>query len=116
VQVSNNRFKSTEDRNNDLIDDGMTVGETLTYDGPLQDEIVHRSEISRKIRLITNRQEDKRSQAILVRISDKDNPKNTLDVIGKRFGVSRERIRQLENEVKRRMSNNEALKKLAGDL
>jgi RNA polymerase sigma factor (sigma-70 family) len=88
-------------------DAAMTFGDTLTDHEPSADQQIERDELNRVTRDVIDRlrcQLDERCAAILDRrILADDKDSETLDELGRSFGVSKERIRQLETSIARRL-------------
>jgi RNA polymerase nonessential primary-like sigma factor len=56
--------------------------------------------------------DEREQQVIRLRFGLDDGPPRTLDQIGKLFGLSRERVRQIEREVMTKLRNGERAEKL----
>jgi RNA polymerase nonessential primary-like sigma factor len=74
----------------DFIEDAeATDAESAVISGLLQDDL----------RRVLSTLEDREQQVVRLRYGIDDGQPKTLDQIGKRFGLSRERVRQIEREV-----------------
>lgn len=85
------------------IDELITVGaqDALTQEDPM--EIASASELSTAVRSLLGTLDIKESQVLCLRYGIGDQEPMTLDEVGRRYGVTRERIRQIESKLLRRL-------------
>src|SRR3954452_11426675 len=87
----------------DFIEDGeATDAESAVISGLLQDDL----------RRVLATLDDREQSVIRLRYGIDDGQPRTLDQIGKRFGLSRERVRQIEREVMAKLRQGERAEKL----
>jgi len=87
----------------DFIEDGeATDAESTVISGLLQDDL----------RRVLATLDDREQSVIRLRYGLDDGQPRTLDQIGKRFGLSRERVRQIEREVMSKLRQGERAEKL----
>ncbi|RLK61585.1 sigma-70 family RNA polymerase sigma factor [Actinokineospora cianjurensis] len=87
----------------DFIEDGEAVdAESAVISGLLQDDM----------RRVLATLDDREQSVIRLRYGLDDGQPRTLDQIGKRFGLSRERVRQIEREVMSKLRQGERAEKL----
>ncbi|GGS50887.1 MULTISPECIES: sigma-70 family RNA polymerase sigma factor [Actinokineospora] len=87
----------------DFIEDGeATDAETVVISGLLQEDM----------RRVLGTLDDREQSVIRLRYGLDDGQPRTLDQIGKRFGLSRERVRQIEREVMSKLRQGERAEKL----
>lgn len=81
-----------------------------------QDEVIHRRQMGAAIRReVIWTSKDGREAAVARRIADRKDRDYELGRLGAIFGVSRERIRQIEMRMRLKLASNRKLKKLAGE-
>ena len=88
------------------MDGDATLLDTLRDDGQDQEEDALRSQRNAAVRTAVERiwtELDEREKAIIVQRLLADGDEATLADLGKRFGLSRERVRQLESRVKMKL-------------
>ncbi|HEX5853674.1 MAG TPA: RNA polymerase factor sigma-32, partial [Solirubrobacteraceae bacterium] len=88
------------------MDGDATLLDTLRDDGQDQEEDALRSQRNAAVRTAVERiwtELDERERAIIVQRLLADGDEATLADLGKRFGLSRERVRQLESRVKMKL-------------
>lgn len=84
-------------------------------ENPLPDELIHREQLRAQIRnVVVMEAKDQREVVVARRIADRKDKDFELGRLGERFGVSRERIRQVELNIKKRLARSGKLRKLAG--
>jgi RNA polymerase nonessential primary-like sigma factor len=87
----------------DFIEDAeATDAESVVISGLLQDDL----------RRVLATLEEREQKVIRLRYGLDDGQPHTLDQIGKRFGLSRERVRQIEREVMAKLRNGERAERL----
>jgi RNA polymerase nonessential primary-like sigma factor len=87
----------------DFIEDGEAAdAESAVISGLLQDDL----------RRVLATLEDREQSVIRMRYGLDDGQPRTLDQIGKRFGLSRERVRQIEREVMSKLRQGERAERL----
>lgn len=83
---------------NSSKDGDLTVGDSIAWDGPSPEDDLYASE-ARQIVEDTLKELDPRMAQILVDVFGLDGkPAQTLEAVGQRMGVSRERVRQLREQ------------------
>jgi RNA polymerase nonessential primary-like sigma factor len=87
----------------DFIEDGeATDAESAVISGLLHDDL----------RRVLGTLDDREQSVIRLRYGLDDGQPHTLDQIGKRFGLSRERVRQIEREVMSKLRQGERAERL----
>lgn len=95
-------------------DDGKSTRSQFIADSTVElpDESSMRRLLHEQIWDILNDLSDKEQKIIEMRYGLKDNRPHTLEEVGRQFGVTRERIRQIESKVHEKIRMNEKVKKL----
>lgn len=117
--MANNSFKSVEDIRKilDLVrmldvkslnsiattyknddDSGVEIGDLIQDDSPGPQDIIERNELKTKLLKYVNELPPREMQIIKLRFGFVDGHAKTLDEIGSMYGVTRERIRQIETK------------------
>jgi len=84
--------------------DDAVLGDFVAGEGPLPDEQVETSLRSQALAQALAALSDRERQVILLRYGLADQEPKTLEEIGRRLGLTRERVRQIEVEALRRLS------------
>jgi RNA polymerase sigma-32 factor len=88
------------------VDTTTTLGDTMESDGPDQEQVTGSAELAAKVRTAVADiwpDLDKRERMILrERLLPADEPETLAD-LGRRLGVTRERVRQVEHELKEKL-------------
>lgn len=87
-------------------DEDTTVGD-LVADSSVEDpgEAIFREQISKKIQTVLSTLDEREQKVITMRYGLGNNKPKTLEEIGEAFGLTRERIRQIENQALRKLRN-----------
>jgi len=126
------RLKLTSDEVADLeliqergfsLSDKITEGEDLEVEDRLSDELepsveyqIIRNSIEQQIREVLNELDEREALVLKLRFGiDSDEPM-TLQEIGEKLGLTRERIRQIEQKAMRKLAHSQKLKQLRGYL
>jgi len=78
------------------------------------DELANNAFLKDQIREILSELTERERKILIMRLGLEDNIPHTLEEVGKEFGVTRERIRQIEAKALEKIRNNEKVKKLEG--
>lgn len=94
-------------------DDKSTRGEFIPDDKILRpDQDTSRRILSDQIKEVLNELSDKEREILELRYGLIDGVQHTLEEVGQKFGVTRERIRQIEAKVHEKLRNNESIIRL----
>jgi RNA polymerase primary sigma factor len=85
--------------------DDATLGDFVAASGPLPDELVEDSLRSQTLAAALHSLPDRHRQVVILRYGLDDAEPRTLEDIGRRLGLTRERVRQIEVEALKRLSN-----------
>lgn len=89
-------------------DDDATIGDLIAAEEDVNDspiEIVYREEISKKIKEILFTLDDREAEVISLRFGLNGAKAKTLEEIGQQYGLTKERVRQIENKALRKLRN-----------
>jgi len=97
-------------------DDGeVTLSDFIKDEQSLSpDELANNAFLKDQIREILGDLTERERKILIMRLGLEDNIPHTLEEVGKEFGVTRERIRQIEAKALEKIRNNEKIKKLEG--
>ncbi len=84
--------------------DDATLGDFVAGDGPLPDELVERSLRSQTLADALRSLSDRHRAVVILRFGLDDAEPKTLEEIGRRLGLTRERVRQIEVEALKRLA------------
>ncbi len=84
--------------------DDAVLGDFVPGDGPLPDEQVEDSLRSQTLALALRSLPDRHRAVVMLRYGLEDSEPKTLEEIGRRLGLTRERVRQIEVEALKRLS------------
>jgi RNA polymerase primary sigma factor len=113
INKINQSTRSLEDTVGSGDDDKSTFGEFIADDKILSpDKEASKRILHDQIREILDDLSDKERKIIEMRYGLVDGINHTLEEVGKEFGVTRERIRQIEAKVHDKMRGNEKIMKL----
>jgi len=96
--------------------DDAVLGDYVPGDGPLPEEQVEDSLRSQTLAAALDALADRERQVLVLRYGLEDAEPKTLEEIGKRLGLTRERVRQIEVEALRRLSVLHEMQAVAADL
>ena len=85
--------------------DDVTFGDFVAGDDPLPEECVEGSLLSQALAICLQSLEERERQVLVLRYGLIDEEPKTLEEIGKRLGLTRERVRQIELDSLRRLGN-----------
>jgi RNA polymerase primary sigma factor len=85
-------------------EDDAVVGDFVAGEGPLPDELVEDSMRSQTLALALRALPDRHRAVIVLRYGLDDSEPRTLEDIGRRLGITRERVRQIEVEALNRLA------------
>ena len=79
------------------------LGDVIQDDLPGPEETVVANDTAQRVRMLIEELPDERQKDIIRRRFGLDGPEETLEIVGQHYGVTRERIRQIESKVLRRL-------------
>ena len=88
---------------NDCEDNPLILGDSVLDEGPGPQELAERSDRNRILNEAVSKLKPKEAMIIQMRYGLKDGKFRTLDECGAYFGVTRERIRQVETKAMRKL-------------
>jgi RNA polymerase primary sigma factor len=100
-----------------LSDDGLEVEDRISDDlsPPVEYQII-KSSVQRQIRAMIGELDEKEAVVLRLRFGLDDDRPRTLQEIGNEMGLTRERIRQIEQKAMRKLSRSRRLQQLRGYL
>jgi RNA polymerase primary sigma factor len=93
--------------------DDAVLGDFVPGDGPLPDELVEDSLRSQTLALALRALPDRHRAVIVLRYGLDDADPKTLEEIGRRLGITRERVRQIEVEALKRLATLHEMESIA---
>jgi RNA polymerase primary sigma factor len=96
--------------------DDAVLGDFVPGDGPLPEEQVEDSLRSQTLATALGALADRERQVIVLRYGLDDAEPKTLEEIGRRLGLTRERVRQIEVEALKRLSVLHEMQAVAAEL
>ncbi len=100
-----------------LSDDGLEVEDRLSDDlSPPVEYLIIKSSVRQQIRAMIGELDEKEAVVLKLRFGLDDDRPRTLQEIGDRLGLTRERIRQIEQKAMRKLSRSRRLQQLRGYL
>jgi RNA polymerase primary sigma factor len=94
--------------------DDATLGDFVAGDQPLPDELVEDSLRSQTLALALRSLPDRHRAVVILRYGLDDTEPKTLEDIGQRLGLTRERVRQIEVDALKRLSTLHEMQSVAG--
>jgi RNA polymerase primary sigma factor len=94
--------------------DDATLGDFVAGDQPLPDELVENSLRSQTLAIALRSLPERHRLVVILRYGLDDAEPRTLEEIGRRLGLTRERVRQIEVEALKRLSTLHEMKSVAG--
>jgi RNA polymerase primary sigma factor len=85
--------------------DDATFGDFVAGDEPLPEDTVEGALLSQALTICLQALDERERQVLVLRYGLVDEEPKTLEEIGKRLGITRERVRQIELEALRRLGN-----------
>ena len=100
-----------------LSDDGLEVEDRISDDGspPVEYQII-KSSVRQQVRAMIGELDEKEAVVLKLRFGLDDDRPRTLQEIGNEMGLTRERIRQIEQKAMRKLSRSRRLQQLRGYL
>jgi RNA polymerase primary sigma factor len=101
----------------DKVNDDLEVEDKLSdEDAPSVEDALIKASVQRRIRDILGELDDKEALVLKLRFGLDDDRPRTLQEIGERLNLTRERIRQIEQKAMRKLSRSQKLQHLRGYL
>lgn len=100
-----------------LSDDGLEVEDRISDDvSPPVEYLIIKSSVQQQIRAMIGELDEKEAVVLKLRFGLDDDRPRTLQEIGNEMGLTRERIRQIEQKAMRKLSRSQRLQQLRGYL